>query len=200
MNEAEFHERIPEWISKDKDTWNHITYLAYFCHKYEKVNGVKFRLVRGRKGPTMGKEAGDFAKLFKILAPEDYASLKPAEKKKVRAEINWKVYNYINWTFDYKFRMKMGSVNGTRLFHISSLIVEFERMYNVHQAKKKAAEKMTTLVSWCMENHPEILDTHQIVEPKDLQMLVAYMRSYKLSDDEPEGRVLAKAQEIGIEF
>jgi len=200
MNEAEFHENIPEWISKDKETWNHITYLAYFCHKYEKVNGVKFRLVRGRKGPTMGKEAGDFAKLFRILAPENYKDLGAKAKKAARSEINWKVYNYINWVFDYKFRMKMGSVNGTRLFHISSLIVEFERMYNVHQNRKKATDKMAQLITWCMENHPQVLDMHQMAEPKDLSMLKAYMESYAILGGEPEGRVIAKAREIGIEF
>lgn len=198
MNEAEFYNNIEDWISKDKETWNHITYLAYFCHKYEKTNGVRFRLVRGRKGPTMGKEAGDFAKLFRMLAPENYSSLGSEEKKKIRAEINWKVYNYINWMFDYKFRMKMGSVNGTRLFHTNSLIVEFERMYDAHQKKKKGANKMSQFLEWCKASAPDVLDMHQLDEPKDLKMLLTYADNYKLGLDTGERKALAKAKEMGL--
>jgi len=198
MNEAEFHKNIPEWISKEKDTWNHITYLAYFCHKYEKINGVKFRLVRGRKGPTMGKEAGDFAKLFRMLAPEDYSSLNSEQKKVVRSEINMKVYNYINWMFDYKFRMKTGSVNGTRLFHTNNLIVEFERMYEAHKAKRKGADKMTQFLKWCEGSTPSVLNQHQLEEPNDLKMLLTYANNYKLDNNTEERAALKKAEEMGL--
>ena len=27
MNQQEFYEKIPDWISKDKDSWNHITLI-----------------------------------------------------------------------------------------------------------------------------------------------------------------------------
>lgn len=198
MKEDEFYEKISEWIEKDKSTWNHITYLAYFCYKYEEVNGVKFRLVRSRKGPTMGKEAADFAKLFKIFAPEDYDSLSSEEKKRVRKDLTWKIYNYINWMFDYKFRRGIQSVNGTRIFHTPSIIVEFERMYNAYIKKKDGRNKMDALIDWCKKNVPDIFDFHQLEEVGDLEMLKGYAESYSLDEDSKEIIVINKAKELGL--
>ena len=60
MTQDEFYEKIPEWVSKPKDTWNHITLMAYFCHKYEKVHGVRFRLVKWQTDPGKGRRAAIF--------------------------------------------------------------------------------------------------------------------------------------------
>lgn len=198
MTDEEFFENIEQWIKSEKENWNHITYLAYFCYKYEKINGVRFRLVRSMKGPTLGKEAADFAKLFKILAPVNYQSLSAIEKKNIRTQLNWKIYNYINWVFDYKFRMKMGSVNGTRLFHTPSLIVEFERMYAKHQLKKESKDKILIFLDWCKKEIPDILELHQLNEEKDIKMLVAYAQSYNLDSSTHEYKAIQKAKEIGI--
>jgi hypothetical protein len=198
MNETEFYENIPGWISKDKDGWNHITYLAYFCYKYEQKNGIKFRLVRGKKGPTMGKEAKDFAILFKLLAPEEYDSLKSSDKKAIRTEITYKIYNYINWMFDYKFRTDITSVNGTKLFHIPSLIVEFERMYAVSNKKNANRDKFSVFVDWCKENIPDIFDSHQLNDRNDLKMIEAYQKTYNLGYDSYESIAINKALEMEI--
>lgn len=198
MTEQEFYENIPLWISKEKSEWNHITYLAYFCNKYEKVNGVPFRLVRCKNGPTRGKEASDFAKLFRIFAPENYSNLNSIEKNKIRTEISWKIYNYINWVFDYKFRMKMGSVTGTRLFHIYSLINEFERMYLIHQKKIKDNLKINDLRVWCKNNYPDLLEIHQLNTINDIKMLISYSESYNLSKNEPEMLLIREARRMDL--
>ena len=122
MNQQEFYENIPNWISKDKDSWNHITLMAYFCHKYKEKHGVNFRLVRWKGDPGKGKESRDFAKLFKVLAPEDYNNLTGGDKQDIRSGVILKIYNYINWMFDYKSRRGDKSVTGTGLFLMPSMI------------------------------------------------------------------------------
>jgi hypothetical protein len=198
LNEEEFFNNIEEWIKADLSEWTHITLLAYFCHKYQKKNGVRFRLVRARKGPTMGKEAADFAKLFRTLAPEDYKDLPKDKKDKVRGEINKKIYNYINWMFDYKFRRGEQSVNGTRLFLIPSIIVEFERMYLAFLAKKGNESKFQSLVKWCQDNIPDIFQRHQLEREEDIKMIKNYSEMYSLKSEAVENKLLNKAKEMGI--
>lgn len=198
ITEEDFFNNIEEWIKADISGWTHITLLAYFCHKYEKKNGVRFRLVRARKGPTLGKEAADFAKLFRTLAPENYKDLHREEKDKVRHQINMKIYNYINWMFDFKFRRGEQSVNGTRLFLTPSIIVEFERMYNSYLAKKGSENKFEKLLSWCKQEAAEIFQNHQLEREEDLKMIQRYAEMYSLKEDSLELKVLNKASEIGL--
>lgn len=198
LTEEDFFKNIEEWIKADISEWTHITLLAYFCHKYEKKNGVKFRLVRAKKGPTLGKEAADFAKLFRTLAPESYKDLPKEKKDKVRHEINMKIYNYINWMFDFKFRRGEQSVNGTRLFLTPSIIVEFERMYNAFLEKKGSENKFEKLISWCKKEAAEIFQMHQLEREEDLKMIKNYADMYSLDNSSLERKVLQKASEVGL--
>lgn len=198
MNQEEFYEKIPEWIAKPKDTWNHITLMAYFCHKYEQKNGVRFRLVRWKQDPGKGKESRDFSKLFKTLAPEGYSFLPKEEKKKVKEEITVKIYNYINWMFDFKFRRGEKSVTGTQLFLLPSMINEFERMYSSFLLKKKSENSMESLLAWAKKRIPSIFDHHEIEDVRDIKMLQEYIRSYSLEEDSPESILLKKAKEMNL--
>lgn len=198
MTEQEFYEKVPEWIAQEKERWNHITLLAYFCHKYEQKHGIKFRLVRSRKGPTMGKEAADFAKLFRLFSPDNYSDLSSKEKAVIRLKVSKKIYNFINWMFDYKFRGDIDSVNGTRVFHVPAIINHFERMYNLHLKKEENKVTIDGLVSWCKENVPDLLEEHQLNRPEDLKMIQRYYESYSLTADSPEGVLLGKAKEMGL--
>ncbi len=198
ITEEDFFNSIEEWIKADISTWTHITLLAYFCHKYEKKNGVRFRLVRANKGPTLGKEAADFAKLFRTLAPENYKEMTKERKDVARKDINMKIYNYINWMFDYKFRRGNQSVNGTRLFLTPSIIVEFERMYSSFLEKKCSEGKFEKLMSWCKKEASEIFQMHQLEREEDLKMLKRYAEMYTLGSEALEVKVLKKASEIGL--
>lgn len=198
MNQDEFYEKIPEWISKPKDTWNHITLMAYFCHKYEDVHGARFRLVRWQTDPGKGKESRDFAKLFKTLAPENYSMLSSSEKKVVRTQVNAKIYNYINWIFDYKFRRGDKSVTGTKLFLLPSMINEFERMYSAFLLKKKSENKFEILLSWAKQELPAVLERHQMEYPEDIGMLRTYVKNYSLGDESVEVLLLKRAEELGL--
>ena len=198
MNEEDFHNNIDKWLEADVSEWTHITLLAHFCKKYKQKNGVKFRLVRAVRGPTMGKEASDFAKLFRTLAPENYKELAKDKKDSVRHEINLKIFNYVNWMFDYKFRSGMKSVNGTRLFLVPSIIVEFERMYDVYLAKKQSESNISKLISWCNKEIPEIFASHQLTMEGDIAMIKKYAEMYGLAQDSAEQIVLNKASELGL--
>lgn len=198
MTEEEFYNNISGWIEVEIETWTHITMMAYFCHKYEKANGVRFRLVRSRKGPTMGKEAKDFAELFRTLAPESYQNLSSLEKKTIRGEINKKIYNYINWMFDYKFRSGNKSVTGTRIFLIPSMINEFERMYSKFLQKQTSKDGLSKLLDWCNQEAQGIFINHQLERVEDLKMIHRYIEMYSLDTNSLEVKVLNKARDLGL--
>lgn len=198
MNEEEFYNNIERWINTDISEWTHITLLAYFCYKYELKNKVRFRLVRSRKGVTLGKEAADFAKLFRTLAPENYADLSKERKFSIRKEVNLKIKNYINWMFDYKFRSGAASVNGTRIFLAPNIIVDFERMYARYLSKEQTTNKFEILLSWCQKEAKDIFDRHQLEREDDLRLIKRYADQYTLQEDSLERRVLAKAIEVGL--
>ena len=198
MTQDEFYQNIPDWISKDKKTWNHITLMAYFCHKYTSKHSVRFRLVRWKGNPGLGKESRDFAKLFDTMAVENYKSLSAEEKAEEKLSVVIKIKNYIDWMFDYKFRSGERSVTGTRLFLEPSMINEFERMYNRMLRKHKEDGTFGRLISWARDNVPDIFSSHQLEIPSDLSIINGYIETYQLAAEEPECRLIAKAREIGI--
>lgn len=198
MTQDEFYENINEWISQDKSRWNHITLLAFFCHKYEQKNKARFRLVKWKSDPGKGKESRDFAKLFSLFSPEGYSDLDSKEKKGVRFDINQKIYNYINWIFDYKFRSGDKSVTGTGIFLLPAMVNEFERMYSDQLSRLKLKRSMKELVGWCEENAPEIFDLHELEDVSDLKLICKYMNMYRLGQDSCEAVVVFKAKEVGL--
>ena len=198
MNQEEFYQKISEWISQEKTRWNHITLMAYFCHKYEEKNGVRFRLVRWKEDPGKGKESKDFAKVIKIFLPEDFDKLPKDKKEALKKASIIKTYNYINWMFDYKFRSGDKSVTGTQIFLLPSMINEFERMYSRFLSNKKEVSKISELIQWAKENIPDIFKLHQVEEIRDIQMIEKYIHMYKLSDNTDEFKLLTRAKEMEI--
>jgi len=198
MTQEEFYQKIPEWISQDKERWNHITLMAYFCHKYQQKHKTRFRLVRWKSDPGKGKESRDFAKLFKTLAPEDYSDLPKGKKKDIKRQVILKIYNYINWMFDYKFRRGEKSVTGTQLFLLPSMINEFERMYSTYLAKRGQESKVGSLIEWSRENLPSIFELHQVEALDDIKMIDKYCKLYNLSSDSVEALFLSKAKALRL--
>jgi len=198
MIQEEFYEKVPEWISQDKDRWNHITLMAYFCHKYELKHGIRFRLVKWNRDPGKGKESRDFARLFKVLAPESYDELSSKDKRDTKKEVILKIYNYINWMFDYKFRRGDRSVTGTQIFLLPSMINEFERMYSSYVIKNGQKLKMGSLIEWAESNLPKIFDLHQVEELSDVKMIERYYNAYNLTDNSTEYLFINKAKELRL--
>ena len=197
MTQEEFYSNISDWISKPKSEWNHITLMAYFCHKYESKNGVRFRLVRWKGSPGMGKESRDFSKLIKILLPENFSELDRLEASSLKKSVILKVYNYINWMFDYKFRSGQKSVTGTGIFLMPSMINEFERMYSSFIKKNDDSGKFSSLMDWCRKECPSIFEMHQIDDLSDLVMLSKYVDNAQ-SPSREEALVVNRAKEVGL--
>tara|TARA_B100000131_G_scaffold291215_1_gene304602 strand:+ start:1366 stop:1965 length:600 start_codon:yes stop_codon:yes gene_type:complete len=198
MNKEEFYRKIPEWISQPKERWNHITLLAYFCHKYEEKNGVRFSLSNWKANPGRSKESRDFSKLFVEFSPNNYSSLQKEQKELVRLDVNKKIYNYINWMFDFKFRSGDKSVTGTGIFLLKSIINEFERMYQSFIKKKEADAVFAGFFKWCQNEEPSIFDVQQINNIDDLMILSKYIQMYNLGESDVEYRVVKKAGEVGL--
>lgn len=171
MTEEELYLKIPVWIESDKKTWNIVTFLAYFCKKYEDKNGIRFRITKSKNGPLSSKEMRDFSKLFKQFVPDNYTDLPKEERDKLKENANIKLYNYINWMFDYKFRMPGSSPDGTQIFFSPSYINHFERMYA--DAVKKTAKKSSfnDFLLKVSELYPSFLDTNECESEQDLSML-----------------------------
>jgi hypothetical protein len=198
MTQDEFHDRIEYWTSKDKSEWNHITLIAYFCKKYFEKNGVRFRLVRWKEEPGRGKESRDFAKLLELFLPENYKDLDKEYKAELKKDAIIKVYNYINWMFDFKFRSGERSVTGTQLFLSPSMMNEFERMYQSYLSKNKKKSTMEDLIIWAKKNTPDLFNRHQIEEESDINHLNRYVSQYGLDEASQEAAFLKKAKDMGI--
>tara|TARA_B100000131_G_C18103673_1_gene606976 strand:- start:443 stop:1039 length:597 start_codon:yes stop_codon:yes gene_type:complete len=197
MTQDEFYNNISSWISKPKEEWNHITLMAYFCHKYQLKNKVRFRLVRWKNSPGLGKESRDFSKLMNTFLPENYKGLDKHVRLDLKKKVIVKVYNYINWMFDYKFRSGERSVTGTGIFLMPSMINEFERMYSKFLDNDLSEEKMSVLIAWCNENCPEIFRLHQLEDISDLKMIRYYLE--KSGKELPiESMVVGYAKEVGL--
>jgi hypothetical protein len=197
MTEEEFFLKIPEWIKADKKDWNIVTIVAYFCNKYEQKNGIRYKLVRSKAGPTSTKETRDFSKLFSIFAPENYKDLPPEQKASFREEINKKIYNYINWMFDYKFRSGDRSVNGTQLFLSPSIINEFERMYSKFVRNGEIKNSFSDLKSIIEKEYPIFLDRNELTTLDDLNM-IQRIWIQKGKPENIESKVINLAIKMGI--
>ncbi len=196
MTEEEFYQKIPKWIGADRSTWNHITLFAYFCDKYHKKTGVRFKMVRSKSGPTSTKETKDFAKLISIFSSDNYESLdKEQQIIEKNSAIN-KVYNYINWMFDYKHRNNP-TVSGTQIFLVPSMINEFERMYSAYLLRQKTNSSIDIFLGWIKNNYPALTNSHQLETVNDILLFSKYVENNKKKKEEYLV-VLDKAKELGI--
>lgn len=203
LTEEVFYNSIEKWIQDDVKKWNTITLLAYFCYKYQFKNKnnpyqERFKLTRAANGVALSKEAKDFNKLFKLLAPENYSELSSKEKSEIREKVNWEIRNYINWTIDVKFARTERTVQGTDIFWRTNVINEFKIAYKKYLSKEQTSNKFELLLSWCQKEADGIFERHQLEEENDLKLIKRYADQYALKESSLERRVLAKAIEVGL--
>lgn len=199
MTKQEFYNQIEEWISAPKEKWNHVTLVAYFYHKYYQRNGIQFTPARWSGNPASSKECRDMSRIFNTFAVDNYKELSSEEKRKERAKVNKKIYNYINWMFDYKHRYgDKGKAVTTQFFLSPYALNEFQVMYNRAMKKRSSKSKIEQLVSWCKNEMPELLEIHQIDKADDIKLIDKYADMYHLSDSSNERRLVNKASAMGI--
>ena len=198
MTQEEFLNKCEDWINKDRSTWTHITLLSYFCFRYKQKTGVNFRFARWKGAPAKTKESRDFSKVIKEFLPENFESFSKEEKKALRKKAMSKTYNYINWIFDYKFRMADKSVTGTGIFLNHNILNHFEVMWHRHQQKKSSERGFENLLSWIKENHPDFLQSYDFEDKKDLQMVLSFIESNNFSEGSTEHSVLVKSKSFKL--
>jgi hypothetical protein len=198
MTRNEFYQKIEEWISHPKENWNHLTLMAYFYHKYKLRTGTNFYPASWNGNPALTKESRDFSKLFKLFASENYKNLSTLKKKAEKRAVNQKVFNYINWMFDYKFRYGNKAVTGTGIFLNNNMLNEFEVMYNAHMKKHQEQSGIGDLITWATSEIPAILNSHQLERITDLGMIQKYIEMYALDASAPERQLIAKAKELKL--
>ena len=185
MKISDFKEISKEWILKPKDTWNHITILAYFYNKYYNSYGAYFKFANWKGQPAKTKECRDLSKLLKKFYSEDFSYFTKKEQKLDKINAIKKCYNYINWIFDYKFKQRQYYVTGTLIFLKPSLINEFERMYKAFLFKKQKVSNIKTIKSWLLKDHPEFLDNYSFEDEKDLKIICEFIQAnFKEGDSE----------------
>lgn len=185
MKISDFREVSKEWISKPKETWNHITILAYFYNKYYNCYGTYFKFASWKGQPTKTKECRDLSNLLKKFYSEDHNFMSKEEQKQDKVNAINKCYNYINWIFDYKFKQRQYYVTGTLIFMKPSLINEFERMYKAFLSKKKKETNFIEINKWIQDNHPEFLESYSFEDEKDLKIICEFLEeNFKPEDSE----------------
>jgi hypothetical protein len=198
MTLDELYSKIPTWIEKDKSEWNHLTLLAYFCYKYKQKHNVRFIFASWKGDLAKTKECKDISKVYKKFLHESYASMKGAAKKEERTRVIYKVYNYINWMFDYKFRSGDRSVTGTKIFQTPSMINEFERLYSAYLSKKKNTSKLDAFKAFVSSEYPDIFSSHQFNDVNDIKIFKRYVQGYNLSKNSDHYKVISKAESMGL--
>lgn len=198
MTLDELYSKIPTWIEKDKSEWNHLTLLAYFCFKYEQKHNVRFIFASWKGDLAKTKECKDLSKVYKRFLHESYNLMKGEEKKEERTRVIYKVYNYINWMFDYKFRSGEKSVTGTKIFQTPSMINEFERLYSSYLEKKKNKNNLEEFRSFVSLKYPEIFACHQFNDANDIKIFKRYVQGYSLNENSDHYKVILKAESMGL--
>lgn len=140
-------------------------------------------MVRSRSGPTSTKETRDFSKIVSGFCPDNYDSLGESERILARSFALTKTYNYINWMFDYKFRMSP-AVSGTQVFLVPSIMNEFERMYSAHLDGNKNKSKMDIFLAWIKSSVPDALDRFQLESRDDIALFVKYAENLTRKDEQ----------------
>jgi len=182
MTLEEFYEKSKEWISADKDTWNHVTLMAYFVQKYKRSYGINYKMTRWKNNPAKSKESLDMSKLmkeFKVFNDGWESSNKNTVLK---------CYNYINWIFDRKFRYD-NKVNSTGLLLNHTLINEFEKIFSKKMKEHKSMSKVADLNSWVKKNTPDILNDYEFNDENDIEIFSNYYKSNKFDPSSDESKL-----------
>src|ERR1041385_5596317 len=102
-----FLAKIYTWAGDPPAKWTAVTLLSYFLVKYKQVNGLEFIFTACKKGPTQSKEMKDAAKIWNMFDRNRYKSLTNKEEKLAYKEQLVDILKeYLDWTFDVKFRGK----------------------------------------------------------------------------------------------
>jgi len=186
MNLQEFHSSKQAWVAKEKKSWNIVTFVSYFCIKYKELYGVDYRFSRWSGNPALTKEGRDFSKLLKEYKE---SGLEPLDAK-------MKLYNYINWSFDYKGR-RGTNINSSGLLYHHAFINEFEKKYAAFINSKKNKHGISSLLDWSITNAPSISKNYDIKSDKDLVFIEEMLKMGGMEGSDEE-KIIEEAKSRGL--
>ena len=186
MNLNEFHCSKESWVDKEKKSWNIVTFVSYFCIKYENLYNVRYRFSRWSGNPALTKEGRDFSKILKEYKE---SGMTPLDAK-------MKLYNYINWAFDYKGK-RGTNINSSGLLCHHSFFNEFEKKYSAFIRNKKSKDGICSLLEWSVKNAPSISDNYDIKTDKDLVFIQEMLKMDGMVGSDEE-KVINEAIRRGI--
>jgi hypothetical protein len=198
ITREEFYSKIDEWISKPKEAWNHLTMVAYFYKKYHLANDTHFIPARWSGNPASSKECKDIKKVFDNFVSDNYIDLDKPEKIEERVRVYVKIYNYINWLFDFKYRHTDRSVITTQFMLQPYNLNAFNIAYKTAMSKQQSKDKISVFKDWCKSENPNILERFQIESKDDLILISRYIKTYELGNDSAEHKAVSYAKEIGL--
>lgn len=196
-----FLSKIYTWADDEPHKWTAVTLLSYFLVKYKKINGMEFLFTDCKKGPTKSKEMKDAAKIWNMFDRYRYRSLTNKEEKLTyKQELVGILKEYIDWTFDVKFRGRGANVTGLGLFAVANFMNEFLQW---RKARKTALPRRndplpSQFIAWVEANASIIWKKQQLAVLEDLNALHNYVESYDPNGISIEAVVLSKAREMGI--
>lgn len=186
MKISEFHASKESWTQVPRSKWNVVTFVSHFCIKYEKLYSTNYIFSGWKGNPALTKEGRDFSKILKSFQEEGLS----------KEDSKTKLYNYINWAFDYK-GSRGTNINSTGLLTNNVFRNHFEKMYTSFLNKRNSKTGISTLASWCKENNPDILDLYDLNTEKDIIFIKKMVDDFGLSNG-PEFDLIEKAKSMGL--
>jgi len=186
MNILEFHSSKKSWVEKPRSSWNIVTFVSYFCIKYENLYGTRYRFSTWKGNPALTKEGRDFSKIMNSFKEE---GLSGEESKR-------KLYNYINWSFDFKGSRGV-QINSTGLLANHTFRNQFEKMYLSYQNKARSKTGMEALIEWCKSDNQYIIQNYELKDQKDIIFINKMVEEYGMTNC-PEKELIDKAKSLGL--
>lgn len=198
MTKDEFYKNLDNWLAKPKEKWNHVTMVAYFYKKYYLINDTHFIPSRWSGNPGSSKECRDIKRIFDLFSSEDYQELDVQERIQERVKVYSKIYNYINWLFDFKYRNIDRTAITTQFMLQPYNINAFNLAYKKALQKQKSKDTIDVFKEWCKKSVPELLSKFQIESKDDLILISRYIKTYELGNESVEYKAVSYAKEIGL--
>jgi len=193
--------KIYDWAEDEPKSWTAVTLLSYFLVKYKTVNELEFIFTACKKGPMQSKEIKDATKIWKMFDRDRYSSLVIKEDKLTyKEQLVGILKEYINWTFDVKFRGRETNVTGLGIFAVSNFMNEFLqwRKARMTALPRRNDPLPSQFVAWVESNAAIIWKKQQLAVLDDLNALYNYVEAYDPARISIEAVVLEKSREFGI--
>jgi len=165
-----------EYWSSKKDQPSCV--VSYFCYQYQKFYGFPYTMDYTSPVPYKNK---DFTMARRILIMFGGDVLQ--------------IPNYINWVFSKRVKTTKYPVNSLGFLASSKFVNEYKAARARSIKPKRSTNIPKSFLQWCKENHPEVVEYHELESYNDLNVLVALTDAHSAPN---EALVVSEARRLGI--